>query len=249
MAHVFVKGDGSHVVVLEVREAYYQPFVAPGWTDLRVGFYLSLTNNLVDDTITGLGETLVDALTGESFWIGFKTRGNVLPGNAGVSFIGFGNAQVGQNKLISSDAQRGTTNTYFWRNTTIGGNNPTEFWVIDNGVTRYFESEASFSLHFPQDDTGAGGYAGLVGIRLVRPSPISNQISVMIHTNVFSADMGFTNTPTKAVLQAALETWPTSVLTLGPYTFNQIPDSVFLYWPYTLSRLRVHSRGILKLVS
>lgn len=251
MAHVFLKGATDHVIVLEVREALDQPFVAPGWTDLRIAFYLSLTDHTNDDVTTGLAETLGDANPGESFWIGFKTRGLVLPGNAGQSFIGFsnwGNGQIGHNKLVSSDAAGGTSNAYFWRPSS--DISPfAAFYMLDNNVLRYEDTEVRAAIHFAQDPAHSGGYAGLIGIRMIRPSPISNQITVLLSHQTYSADMGFSDTPDATTLLAGLETWPTSVDTLGPFTFNQIPDSVFCYWPYSLSRLRIHSRGILKLVS
>ena len=61
-----------------------------------------------------------------------------------------------------------------------------------------------------------------------------------------SGDVMFTDTPTKELMEFNLNAFPTSVQQLGPVELSQEPDALFLYWPFHLSRLRCHCRGILR---
>ena len=56
----------------------------------------------------------------------------------------------------------------------------------------------------------------------------------------------FPGTPTSDLIQTNLEAFPTTVNTIGPVELSVVPDAFHYYWPFTLSRLRIHAVGFLK---
>ena len=100
--------------------------------------------------------------------------------------------------------------------------------------------------HFPQDaGTVAAGYAVLLGLQLLRDNATSKSITMRIKSTTKSADMLFSNTPTKELIHSSLDPWPASVQ-LGPVTVANLPSFFYFYWPFHNSRLRVHSIGLLR---
>jgi hypothetical protein len=248
-ATVINKGGTDKVVILSTRTYVIYPFSAPGWTDLRVGFLSSVTDDVADDTITGLAETIAQPglTTSDRLWIGLKTNDDLFPKNAGVTFIGFTNCTVflnetgGDSFLTSSDSGIGTTNSNFWR----PGNSlyPVTGAIWDGGTPK--PATILKPMHFAQDTTGAGGYAALHMLRLTRPSSgSSSPITVTTKTGT-NTDVLFTSTPTLDLLQTNLQNFPTTVSQMGPVTLSKVPDALFCYWPFFNSRLRLHAVGFL----
>jgi len=84
-------------------------------------------------------------------------------------------------------------------------------------------------------------------LRLTRPNTdVSAPITMTYFHGTNTNDVLFTSTPTKDLLQSNMESYPGTVTTLGPVTISAVPDSLFLYWPFHDSRLRIHCMGILK---
>jgi hypothetical protein len=256
VATIINKGGTDKVLILGIRTFVVYPFTAPGWTDLRVGFFSSVTDDTVDDPaspITGLAETIAQpGLTvSDRLWIGLKTNDDLFPKNAGVTFIGFTNCTMlpggeinGDSFLASSDAGTGTSNTNFWRpgNSTL----PVTEGIWDGGTPK---AGIGIPMHFAQDTTGAGGYAVLHMLRLQRPgSGASSPITVTIKTGT-NMDVLFTNTPTLNLLQTNLQNFPTTVSQMGPAVLSKVPDALFCYWPFFNSRLRLHAVGFLSATS
>jgi hypothetical protein len=221
----------------------YQPFVAPDWTDLRAGFFVSVTKSAADDDPTGLAEAIpaVQEETTDRYWMGLigRTRPLLFIGYSN-SFHRFPDRFPPGSELVSSDELVGTTNAHFWRTTTSKG------VIYDNeGLAPRAYTQDNAEQHFPQDPTGAGGYCTLLGLQLLRDNPTSKTVRVMIPSKPKSGDMLYTNTPTLTVLEAALTTWPPSQQ-LGPVTLSRLPEAFYFYWPFHNSRLRIHAYGILK---
>jgi hypothetical protein len=240
-AKVYQKTAQDKVVILNVRGYEVQPFVAPNWTDLRVGFFLSLTSALSDDTTTGLAETITNPGTDgtQRYALGVLRAG-------GDTFIGFSNnvpGGGGDSVLVSSDAGIGTTNANFWRPAN-SSNNALSAAIYDSGAFRAYGVDG-LQQHFVQDPVGAGGYAVLLGLQLLRDNAQSNTVRVNIKSSGNSADMLYSNTPTLDVLHQALEAWPASKQ-MGPVTLSAVPDRFYFYWPFRNSRLRIHSYGVVK---
>jgi hypothetical protein len=267
MGNCILKGASDKTVLLNVRESLTIPFSAPNWLDLRIGFFLSLTTESDDDVQTGLTENIGLAPTSpaiaDNFYIGLKDSSNIMPATTGSTFAGFSSlySNVGA-QLSSSDIGSGTTNANYWR-----PNNPTALanrtFMLSNGTTAITtEGISPLYLHFPQDNTGAGGYAVLVGMQFLRSSASSKIITVTVKSIGQSADMLYSNTPTTQLMHDTLASWPTNLATIGPFNFiggdspvtatgfegggGMVPDAFFYYWPFRQSRLRIHCHGFLR---
>jgi hypothetical protein len=249
-AECYQKTVDDRAIILNARGYYTQPFVADNWTDLRLGFFLSLTDAVNDDLPappTGLAETIPNPSLlpfFERYWLGVLN-----PSVPGV-FLGFtNNGQTisdpqGDSTLVSSDAGIGTSNTNFWR----PGNSKDNTWsaAIFNAHMKRSAPVDNLQQHFPQNAaTVAAGYAVLLALQLLRNTPTSRNIWMKIKSSTKSADMLYSNTPTKELIQQAMANWPPSVQ-LGPVTLSAVPNAFYFYWPFRKSRLRVHSLGLLR---
>ena len=248
-AECYQKTVDDRAVILNPRAYYIHPFLAPGWTDLRLGFFLSLTDKTNDDLTTGFAETIPNIVNGplgsfDRYWLG------VLDGVTGKTFAGFTNvgAQIpdrqGDSTLVASDAGIGT-GTAFWR----PGNSTNSLYsaaIFDQTRKLTAPNQNNIQQHFPQDATTvAAGYAVLLGLQLLRDNSTSNNITMRIKSSTNSADMLFSNTPTKELIHSSLDPWPASVQ-LGPVSVTNVPSAFYFYWPWHNSRLRVHSIGFLR---
>jgi hypothetical protein len=255
-----VAGNQDKILILNNRCQMVLPFQAPNWTDLRVGFFLSLCSTSVDDPpspITGLAETIPNGANGLGpqyrYWIGVKDSGTALPKNPVSAFIGFSNASAedatvehsGSSRLVSSDAEIGTTNAYFWRpDNSAGISRSGGIW---QGPHPRALSRDGLQQHFPQNTgtPGAGGYATLLAFRITRPSADSNAITVEVPFGPHhQGEVMVTNTPTLDLLQSTLNDIP-GANQLWRANMDTMPDALYLYWPFNLSRLRCHALGIL----
>lgn len=261
VAEIYSKA-GEHTLILNTRCQLIYPFEAPNWTDLRVGFLLSLTQTTLDDDTTTLAENI--PLVGDEvppedrYWIGLKTNNDLLPLNNGVNFIGFtnfstGNHNQGTSSVVSSDAGIGTTNAYFWRPKN-DFDNPACAYILE-GVFDW-PRFTDIQQHFAQVPASAGGYATLLMMRITRasgeggngngkgPGGSPTPLTVSIKTGGFSADVLFTNTPTLDLLETNLAAYPAVVQTVTAAL--PAPDALYLYWPFHSSRLRCHALGFMK---
>lgn len=251
---VFFKGPDG-IVILPVRKRAFYPFSAPGWTDLRLGFFLSLTDETADDTITGLSETL-SGVTGsdERYWIGIRNGTSGLPrfedGNDKVTFIGYTNSKPtnGPNEaaddsiLTTSDGGVGTTNAFFWRPLNSTSNSHSA--MIIDGETVLDASGTGLQQHFPQNVIGAGGYSVLLGMRLTRSFGI---VTASFKSTTLSGDIMYSNAPTKRLILETLNDFPTSVQNLeAGIPLSERPNGFFFYWPFHNSRLRIHAVNVHK---
>lgn len=257
MATKFTKDGTDGTIAFAVREFLPQGFSAPGWTDLRVGFLVSVCPAADVDPaspITGLTETigteprpLLDS--SDRYFIG------VLDRVTGQTFLGFSNRSpgrtertMGTSRLVSSDAGIGTSNSDFWRPEN-GVNTAASLQIVDNHATRAFARDGS-QIHFVQNVTNAGGYATLLMLRLQRQDAQGRAKTVSVSTKCdvvnHSGDILFTNTPTEDLLETNLQTMPDTVQLLGPVELSQEPSAIYVYWPFHDSRIRLHCHGILR---
>jgi hypothetical protein len=264
MAKVYTKtapGPDEQVIIQAVREAFPRPFQATDWLDLRVGFFLSIvgeTDPGEDDTITGLAETI--SPTGSGLPFTDRIQLGVTDRATGQTFCGYTNLpnrgsrliSLGDSVLASSDVGITTANTDYWRvYNSASRANTDAVHIVDGGQSRAAAADGS-QLHMVQNFAGghAAGYATCLMLRFTRDNSTSRSriITMQVKKTVggHSSDVLFSSTPTEAVLTAQLESFPTTVATLGPIELSQVPDTFYLYWPFSNSRLRVHSMGILK---
>lgn len=258
MAKIYLKGGTEKTLILAVREAFYEPFSATNWTDLRLGFLVSLCGNAdpgEDDTITGLTETIGSTPSEFLPWTDRFSLG-LTDSRSGTVFLGYTNKlssrepSTGSSKLISSDGAIGTTNTNFWRvHNGMEVNGVASLAIVDTNVIRARSVDGS-QIHFIQDTTGAGGYATLVALRFQRDNARGREkiITMTVKKNAagHTGDILYTNTPSETVLEDNMRTFPTTVQQLGPVELSQVPDTIWAYWPFSNSRLRIHCYGILR---
>jgi hypothetical protein len=242
VAEIINKGGTDKTVVLAVREEVFQPFVAPDWTDLRVGFLLSITGGTADDDPTTPAvqpETIIATSFFDRYWIGVMSLDRAL-------FIGYTNAGVGDTVLSSSDIGVGTTNAFFWRPNN-SASNIASGGILGSGVFQIHSSDG-VQQHFAQNVASAGGYATMLLFRFRRDDPTSSRITVTLKQDAVthSGDVLFTNTPTANVLEENLASFPATVQQWGPITLFHAPEAMYLYWPFRNSRLRSHAMGILR---
>jgi hypothetical protein len=277
MATIYTQTGSEKAVILGVREAMVYPFsTTEEWTDLRVGFFLSLTTAGASDTHTGLTETLTTTGSPEDrFWLGLKTNNDTFPHLYPGAFAGLTNdqsfADSTPSKLVSSDDQIGTSTTDFWRVSsplaTDGifdnaiSNDPTDDLVgattdptgklEESGDIKQILPVQSY-IHFPQNVTNAGGYAVLVLLRY-QLTPTDNRIGYRTLTMTqklerYSTDIAYSNTPTVAEIRAQLQNPPTTMTdSNGPRRIYGELDAVYAYWPFNNSRLRIHALAIEKM--
>ena len=253
MAEIYDK-SGEKMIICAVREAHIRPFQATDWLDLRVGFFLSITDDTADDTTTGLSESI----TGTSLPFTDRIAIGLTDSATGLTFLGYSNLpggrviSVGTSDLVSSDVGIGTSNTFYWRpkNGASNGNNDV-VKIIDSGIVRAgITGTPESQMHMIQSDPGAGQYCTFFGLRFTRDDAVGRAkiITMQCKKTIggHSSDILFTNTPTNAIAESQLESFPTDVVTLGPVELTQVPDTFFLYWPFHNSRLRIHEIAILK---
>src|SRR5438477_4536332 len=97
MAKIYSK-SGEHVIICAVREAHIRPFQATDWTDLRVGFFLSLCGSADpadDDVITGLAETIGSDPNALVPWTDRIAIG-LTDSATGATFLGYTNLHGGR---------------------------------------------------------------------------------------------------------------------------------------------------------
>ncbi len=264
MAKVIDISSTDKTVIWAVREVLPQRFQATGWTDLRIGFLLSIVGEVdpTDDndptavsveeigTSPTPGLTFVDRFSigvtdSQTFgtFIGFTNVGHYRPGT---------NLSDGTTKLVTSDKGIGTTNANYWRPKNELSNNRT-FQMVDSNMNVGVSGDGS-QIHFAKANigtTGPAGYATLLLIRLQRDN--ANQRNKIITASTkkdvanHTADVVFTSTPTAALLESYLiASFPSPATILGPVEMSAEPDCLYFYWPFHDSRLRCHAAGIYK---
>jgi hypothetical protein len=260
LAKIYLQGGTEHTLILGVREVHYRPFQATDWTDLRIGFFLSVTRAAADEDPTTLAETLAGSPSVP--WTDRVQIGVISTHTTGSGdlFCGYTNLpsrariiSLGDSMLVSSDIGIGTTNARYWRpkhGTGVSGGDIASAHIIDSGQSRATAGDGS-QMHFVQDTATAGGYCTLFTMRLRRDNATNRAKIITMEVKKataggHSSDILFSTDPSVAILQAQLESFPTSVNTLGPVELTQVPDTLFFYWPYHNSRLKIHSVGILK---
>lgn len=253
---VINKGGTDETVIMAVRQGIVQPMLAGAWLDLRVAFFMSVCGSAdpaSDDVITGLGETISDPGPGlpptAYSWIGLKDNSTIFPGLNNSVFIGYSNYRsrpfgggLGDSVLVTSDLITGTTNADYWRPKNSISDAET-FKIMDGGVA--LANGSLLCQHFVQNYSGghAAGYATLLMIRLTRPSSTSTLITATMKQGTSSTDVLFSSTPTLALLESNMESYPSTVQQLGPLTMSAVPDCLFWFWPFHNSRLRIHCAG------
>lgn len=246
MALILSKTTTDKCIILSTRQALIYPFVAPGWTDLRLGMFLSVTQLGADDGTSGLAETIITTgIPSDRAWFGFKENNDIQPQQAGTHFIGLGSVDGfpdnATNELLASALFSGAPGTDIWAVTSrncVAQQWDGTTWVGATGVSNIIQ------IKLPQNTINAGGYAGLFMMRLTRASgstTITNAVYGIVAGAAHSSIILFSNDPNIGAIRAQLAN-------IGAYSpFGQsnnigtVPDAIYAYWPFHNSRLRIHA--------
>jgi hypothetical protein len=253
MATIYNKTATDTCIILEPREVLYYPFNVGSYQTIRAGLYLSATSTSGSNTIYPYPyyENIdSNSLFGNVF-IGFAKSGigmnYGLPGQTGLVYCGLKNngyaqSYIGKNVANPSD------------NNKISFDGNLDNYNIGYNLTHYLSSGQSTMLNstFSNNTTGTQiylandpslttGYVGYYGLEF---NLISNQFQLSI-----SNDSNFTTNTNITGLRSKLATFPNrQLIGSGYFTsgFNNSsnlidrPDSLLLYFPFYLNRIRVH---------
>lgn len=231
MATIFQKTATDNCVILNPRESLTYPFSLGQWTDLRMGMYVSLTSTTGDNTVFGGNETFNYNSGLSSVFVGLTSSGNSLPGDNGKTYIGIGpqpsspTCAITSTRISTSDTQ-------------------TNSMAIDQNGDFARGTNTTLNAYITVTPaTAATNYAVFYGLRFV-VGP-NNQYSIWS----MAGSAGVTD-PTVESVRLQLTTQP-NVAYQGTIYFNngftstgiQIPrpDNVYLYFPFSNSRVRIHS--------
>lgn len=257
MAFKFTKGSEG-VVVLDTRQMLVQGIEAPLWTDLRVGWFLSVTAADDEDLTseTGMAETIG---TGTSPTLSFNERvrigltdlqrNQIFCGftNRGPTVSSQGAESAGVSRLVPGDLGIGTTNTNYWRPANgLGPNFAAQIFDFSMRAS----STDGVQQHFPRVVGSVPGYATLLMLRFQRPDAGDNARTITMTIpqmpSGHSADVLFTSDPSEDLLRENMVSFPETVQQFGPVNLSNPPDAFMVYWPFLNSRLRIHAMGFFK---
>jgi len=244
MGNIIVKGT-EKVLVLNTREALLYQSVVPNWKDIRVGAFVSITKTAADDDPTGLAETL--ATTGveaDRLWLGMKDSTNNLPRSA--PFFGVGNSPVtetaGSSVVETIDADLRWRAKY--ATSSVG-------CFLNDGTNKFAETTLQPFRTIQAPASLSNNYCTLVLLKMVR-SIVGNTVDHFYVAKVTDAAVDYADsgieslTPTIDAIRSGFRTAVFTEILSGPHTFSSVPDTFFAYWPFSNSRLRIHSLAIEK---
>jgi len=232
--------NADQALILDPRETLLYPFTAGGWTDLRFGAFISLTKLTDNDDTTGLAESLsTTGLIADRVLMGFA-------GGAGgaSSCFALSNSAITE-AATPSVVEAGDVATR-WRYKGIAGK---AFIVMDGSpgnVPVQDNAGTIFGPELSQDAAANNGRASLFLLRMKRTSGSSLTVSNFYYANTNRGGVNYadanvwSNNPSIGLIRQYLKsaTW-TSVL--AAQTFLVMPSVLAFYWPFSNSRLRIHS--------
>lgn len=235
---IYNLASSDKTLILGTRAPFLQSFIAQNWSDLRLTFAVSLTKESDPNDPTGLSEAI--GASGEDnnqVYIGFKYSGDsALPPSSNFFGISTKLAAGGTSVTLQDGGQ------YLDFYPTPDSNHTL---YASNGTTRVNNTPTMAGGVRMQDSLSGfyAGYAQLIMLRLRRLDPTSNKIDSLesIVTNS-QPDHGFPFiTDTTLANLRALTAAATFTPVIGPFTFVNLPDAIYCFWPFLNSRLRIHS--------
>lgn len=256
MANIFDKTTTigtDRTLVLDQRESLIYPFPFTDWNVIRIGGIFSFTTASDDNgDVSALGgpnaEFIITPTAGnERIWFGVKHNNSNFPGTNGEPFVGINNPDQDSHLYVINSPGRGLyiggrfsenplsvtavhgNGTYEFSNS--GGQNVLAPWTINDNQ---FHATSNFAYQWAL--TLAVNNKGLatqnIGVSTYFQSNTigtntDNQTLKNILTNSSYTNRGTVN-------------WNLSGL---PY---DLPNTFFLHWPFTNTRLRIHNIGIVK---
>jgi hypothetical protein len=242
MGKIIAKTASDQTLILGTREGLLYPFTAPNWTELVLSFWWSLTKAAVDDDTTSLSESLTYSTMRDRIWWGFKTNNSNFPTSSGVVFAG--------SSTVSGASEAIVANGNYWETSGVNqGLLANSFDGVSSSGTAsggQRPDAPAVAASFPSPYTN--NYAVAWVIALTRPNSSSNVVTAKQYKpSVQQTYNGIPNPsalPTVANLRAltiGVRASVTPVSETSPLTLSALPNAVFIYWPYSNSRLRIHA--------
>ncbi len=249
MSTIYQINTGEKVLVLEPKEALVYPFNFSGWSEIRVGAYMSLvTHDSFTGGYTGTKIETSTALDGllynrfDNFFWGITKSGNPFPFQTGSYFVG---ATLNSGAILSEYRITSTpTFSYLDILDQFTVTLQTNVLALTSGgqLLNYksYTGERA-ALYFPdgESSTGNNSLAMFNGLKYLYDSG-TNNISVSSFGDRSSSNpsvSSLSNLETKIDLFQNPSSNP-----VNGYCDNQnLPSAMFLFSPFTGYRLRVHS--------
>lgn len=232
---IFNYNGTDKTLILDTRASLLQQFVAVNWTDLRLSMMISICKQSDPTDPTGLAETIGAGEDNNQLYVGFKQSDGLLP--PATNFFGFSTQKSVPDstttQLIDNVNLAGSYG--FQRTSNLAG-----FFFVGNGTTKQVGGAGTAS--FPTQDSVQALYATLIILRMQRNDPTLSLVTSLSSvftgtspwTGAYNSDTSISNIRTLTAAAAYTQV-------AGPFTFGSVPDSIYAYWPFQNSRLRIHS--------
>jgi hypothetical protein len=243
MASIYFKesgnGLGHNLLVLEPREALVYPFdFGTGWNRLQAGAFISfagITGDLNDDYNHIPSQEILSTVSIKSnnFYFGFTTKNAAFPQTVNNTYLGFGassffkTTQILSSKIESFSAMASISTLY----TNLPGGITQNFLVTNfSGFTglKPLSFFLSFQIGKSSDSQIISGAQG---------SNISTAQTLDFSEKILRKNM---NSESYLGGHHVVAT-----LTGVGYT-GSLPDSLIIYNPFYLNKLRIHNIGVVK---
>lgn len=236
-----IPSNGDKTLILDTRASFLQPFKAINWTDLRLTFAASLTAAAANDQQSGLSEVYPSTGDINHAYLGFKSSDALIPTQT--NFWGISSNQI----LVPSAQAQLQDNAGSWQ---LGNTNSVAAaMLVSNGTTKQNSGigQAVQPL-FYEGASPATLYANVFILRMRRNDPtlpIINTLEAALFPSGFVVGSynGLTGLVSDTTIATLRATTAAAVFTtlITPFTFVNVPDAIYFFWPFANSRLRIHS--------
>ncbi len=252
MATIFQKVAGEQCLILGSREALIYPFDVGSWSEIRVGYYISLTS-ASDDNALSTNETssYAGSFKNSMYW-GLKDSGSALPTQAAVAFVGWGqtSTQARTSRIVNHDP--------------VFDGNPYVMLEVGDNVSLFVQSPSRMISYgtahvhsqanvgdgqfmitpVPANGTGtAVGYAAYYTEQYIKTNVGGkNTISFGTAASLPAEAHNITNLRNRILASSyttMLTGWATTDQTSAGTNLDL--NSLFIYMPFVSNRLRIHA--------
>lgn len=236
MAYIYSKNTGD-CLILGTQEGLIYPFSFTPFQEIRMGGFFSIVSGgTFNSGFLAIGQNINNPKN--TFYIGLKDSGNILPETSGSCFVGMSRR--------GGDTTINITSSFlcFGGDTSHGYGNFTISDTLGNTISYEDTNQQGIKITNPAPDTNFASFWGIsIGIK-------GNLFSGMVlYDTNFYTDVT-TGNLSHLINNPPLVTGPeTGYYTTGNLDTNNllpIPNSIFIYFPFANNNLRIHSLDIEK---
>lgn len=220
--------SGQNSLILEPGEALVYPFEFDNWQELRLSAFISVTT-IDSDNKRGISESIDSQFIPKLiFWFGAKDNSEILPYSSGSLFAGFSSAVLdGGTEKITQIADNASI---------IQGNFNSCVSLDGTRVVHYALAGSRFYLYTDTANLSTG-FAGYNSVSLKRTNIYSG---VMTFRGIGGAYTDVSLDNLRKVNRSFTETYTIPGNSCTGY-FPPSLNSFFIWSPFTLNRIRIHS--------